>query len=844
MKRQGSQFFSQAVDSLDDVADMALKRRRRVGLVRVSLDKIGFDPMYKGGVGVSGHHVHEVASHCVAHRTLRQQYGQVDIVKIPDDRLAEIRELNRVRCESDPLMPRFSKDIEYVAGSRPHFVHALKLAKDGSRSLFNRGETPIKLQEGDIEGAFIIEEGPWCAIYESRLFSDAQVMQALASDDTMNERMEDFIEGKLQAFDHVHRVMAMMVSRQGGQQFTVKGMLTSLHMTRLGKISAADWARCMILYCELPPEMAKILQTCGNLACVLRVKVNVADFGLAAKLDYLAPWSMVAIMFSRFMDDRDHQPDLSGVSRTAILAKQMPCDIINELVAESAFVREVDAFIKAMILVYSRPSSHVNGGSSAHGLLDATCELLSSCGRYLLHVGMSLACAVKKATAKHEILGPEERLKILKVERAGTFRLMEVWFRSELVRNLIFASGDLPDWYNPMKVQDGAAGEALSQGRSPRVKEEPSAAAPSLYKTVAIAPSVGLSGPIADPTVLTRAHLFSRLGVKGCGEDVMAWIEPERACFEHTDECDGNCGLIVADTSEPSHERVFSRVRLIYVALPYAVVEVVGKKGNRKVDVHVDDLCHCAKILNPMFVREGGNPLDAYTYDVLEVFVSKACAEHTLLWAHLSTQQSCVEGVAVTRLSDKRFLPFTLQLRALRGFEKGALVLAPACGEVAQRSIEGDMARSKEATRAAWLAAKGSMLCKVPLQIMAAHKDRRRFEDDLKLTKKHFEDGSPLLVGEQLNNLPPFWALLRCVWPREEYDHDMEFDVGLNESSFQATGCKDEVGEGLRMLSNAFGCGIRKLSNLPKTFEFKVQLQIARNHEGRVMVECVQACLD
>jgi len=143
--------------SLEDAGDRAQKHRKH-GFVRIPLDKIGFWPGNRGGLGVASHHLHEVAWDCKANKTKLQRYGHVDLIEIPSESSQQICNANRDRCQSDNLMPRFSSEIQYVCASKTHFVHAQKLAKEGTRTLFNKGEQIIRWQESDSEGALIMEQ--------------------------------------------------------------------------------------------------------------------------------------------------------------------------------------------------------------------------------------------------------------------------------------------------------------------------------------------------------------------------------------------------------------------------------------------------------------------------------------------------------------------------------------------------------------------------------------------------------------------------------------------------------------------------------------------------------------
>ena len=154
---------------LEDASDRAQKVRKH-GLVRVDVKYVGFLPSNRGGLGISGHHVHEVAWDCMANKVKLTRYGHVDIIEIPPERLDEIRKTNREKCEAEGLLPSFSPEMKYVCASKTHFVHAQKLLQQQCRTLFNKGEDTIRLQAGDSEGQQISAQGVMASIYSSTLF--------------------------------------------------------------------------------------------------------------------------------------------------------------------------------------------------------------------------------------------------------------------------------------------------------------------------------------------------------------------------------------------------------------------------------------------------------------------------------------------------------------------------------------------------------------------------------------------------------------------------------------------------------------------------------------------------
>ena len=169
---------------------------RKPHLARVNLDEIGFREMHREGLGVSSYYIHFLASHIKDEMTHPHRYECVDLIKIPKKSLHNVLQFNRDRCGADPLMPRFSPKIKYVCLTKTHFVHAHKLAKDGTahhpcllqprpkpHTLYNRGEDPIRWHDDDTEGALIIESGPLCAMYSRRMFKDIDALNAVANED-------------------------------------------------------------------------------------------------------------------------------------------------------------------------------------------------------------------------------------------------------------------------------------------------------------------------------------------------------------------------------------------------------------------------------------------------------------------------------------------------------------------------------------------------------------------------------------------------------------------------------------------------------------------------------------
>ena len=136
-----------------------------------------------GPMPLSGKNVHEVAQHLMMTQSMCDDY--VSVVEIPHYKLQEVHDLIRGTCKADLLLPQFSPDIKYVCITKQLFVNAHKLAKEKTRTLFNRDPgRKIAWSEGDSEGARILEQGPKCTVWRNNVFCEDSIAIELASRDT------------------------------------------------------------------------------------------------------------------------------------------------------------------------------------------------------------------------------------------------------------------------------------------------------------------------------------------------------------------------------------------------------------------------------------------------------------------------------------------------------------------------------------------------------------------------------------------------------------------------------------------------------------------------------------
>ena len=140
-------------------------------------------------------------------------------------------------------------------------------------------------------------------------------------------------------------------------------------------------------------------------------------------------------------------------------------------------------------------------------------------------------------------------------------------------------------------------------------------------------------------------------------------------------------------------------------------------------------------------------------------------------------------------------------------------MLAPVFGEMLPQDAEPESLLQMPCSQGV---VHEAMLTDVKLKVFSGQKDRRRKAGAEKTRTSLFALRSPLLVGgkslkgrdECLQNVAPFWAVLRCAGPRAA--HNMEFDsVVMGDAGFH-------------MLSG-------KYAKMPQGVQFSVDFPILRN---------------
>ena len=171
------------MSSVSDPVDRAMTYKQEI--ITGGPEKCGFMGTNRGGLGISPRHVHEVAAECLS-GVKPWRYKFVSVVRVPESELKAWRELNRAKCEGDKLMPKFSEEMTLACISKTHFTHAIKLAADGGRTLYNQQDgAAIKYKNSD----GIFTDGLAIQIFGEQLWYDTEALAALMCEDNKDSEV-------------------------------------------------------------------------------------------------------------------------------------------------------------------------------------------------------------------------------------------------------------------------------------------------------------------------------------------------------------------------------------------------------------------------------------------------------------------------------------------------------------------------------------------------------------------------------------------------------------------------------------------------------------------------------
>ena len=429
-----------ALDPADRAAGLRLAAQ-----YRIPLPKLGFDPRNRGGVGISAFHVHEVCWDCLSNKVRLKRYGAVEVVRIPPSLLSSVRAKNIKMAQDEPLLPAASEEILYVTVSKTHFTHAVKLALEKNRTLFNKQKVPIEIRGGDDEWKEILANGPLCIVYDAELYLDLDAVEALRNEDNLNAS----IEMKADELQVLGRICALVstdiTAKRGGSAAAVTGTSNALEnaaekpavaaetrasaaaeaktasAVTAAAMSTAVTAEGMIARVRqlgaitfTDEELEHLIRFRASLQSELlataflqsqwaltqgRIRVKCSDFGILAAMDPRGLWCRVAVAMRQYVGALNAVGDIgfgrNFGGRSEMHARRLSGKGFEELSSYPEYVHACEAVIKGVFKQYQK---HVDAGDASK-VLRARARLLSDVGKFILIAVSGLEKNVNKRAA-------------------------------------------------------------------------------------------------------------------------------------------------------------------------------------------------------------------------------------------------------------------------------------------------------------------------------------------------------------------------------------------------------------------------------------------------------------
>ena len=804
---------------VEDAADRA-ERKRNYGTVRVPANKIGFWPGNRGRTGINSIHVHEIARDIMFRK--RSRYEPVKLLEVPEALMKPFKAQNKEKCDSDPLMPAFSPDMEYVSVSTTHFSHACKLVIDGTHTLFNQSGLPkIRFNSDDPEGKEITSQGVLAVVYDQSIWEDEEAVIALSSLGNFNAAIDQG-EDEMQAFGRINELVNRMNDTEWKDKddIPVSAILEGVkHSSGFGHFSQDQWEDFIALRKSLTKSHTEVLVMCHFNIDARRIKLKSSNFMEVSKLDKRCPWIKVGLMLYGYQlslggrhshsSDKDSIIDVCN-ARPETYAKDLSSKTLWELRSEVQLQRSFEKEIKKSLNRYETPDLQASGNNqfkAEAALQNARGKYLAICGRDTLRLVIPLRDAVTENKKSNQTLEPGEREKLIETMKLkDPFATLESQFRDILLKFGVYTESSIPERLTTKNVETLAHSldAATTKAKDPLNNQEKEVAQP-------VSKTCMLEG-IENALELTQQDVFDRLSISGIGKVVMACVDID------TDRTVSDGTMHVKEESlgdhepmpdeQPLHIPTWREGILRKLDLPFAHVEVtlvstvegetcqrkkrteikIFKIHERQLRAYEQKENESPQKLHPS-LQAAGVPLTAQNFDQAERDYH-ACAIMQLITDLVIQTRESSSRVQVFRQSAKDTVALSLHCRTTEAFALKKLVLVPGNSRI--ELLIGSQEAGNSRMEATWRGSKEkptidiSMLSKVCGNIQEAvidqrlHKTKHSTGTDPRSTS--FELISPLLQlprprDEEINTeaVHPFWAVIKCLSAKSVHAlHNME----------------------------------------------------------------------
>jgi len=436
-----------------DPLDRALTYREE-GTERKDLALFGFLQSNRGRLGLSSRHSHEVAWSCKPGVKL-VRYKCVEVVRVPAKELEHWRIMNKNKCESDALMPKYSDRMRLACMTKTHFTHSQKLYKDGNRTLFNEGKVPLVYDSLEGEALMVQTEGPVVSVYREELWYDTEALIALMQADNDDSEIQ-MGEDEMQMLGRVEDAFDALAAK------TIEPNLTNV-LAEMKSVGLRCWSEehtmCFIEYrLRITKNHAECLRQCVFHSVSGRIVVNPADYKVSSAVDVRALWLKVCIIMRQYMCTLMEKYPPSFVAtgpftsrQTGIAAPKLRVTPIKELSQDVKFLGQLEGAVGKLLTHYKVTNAAMDKVMSARVML------FNNVGKLAIKAGVALEAASTKAAVQKKVLTQEQRTAVSSIVAKGQFVEIESKYRQSLIDANALIGDTLPSKVFVEKETDAGA---------------------------------------------------------------------------------------------------------------------------------------------------------------------------------------------------------------------------------------------------------------------------------------------------------------------------------------------------------------------------------------------------
>ena len=358
-------------------AESAIAKYQK-GIVRLDVDLIGAHWLNRGGLPVSGKHVHHLWRTILdRHGFVRHRYDHAVVVEVPEGDLQRLREHNQQICDQDPLLPPASATMRYGSLTKTHLIYGLKCFKHGTLRWDDTNEVMVVPKTATAVKEHL-QNGIFAMVIDPQAYIDSE-------DNLISIMLSGNLEQSVAMPEHeialLQKVMSLARRPLPEGECPWEFMQKALQPLAGARWEDADMMQifnfAMVVGSEQAAMLTNVHFQCINPAIMV---VKPSFFGECAKLPKQFRWCRVAIVVAQYLGSESSYERTGRVLVAATIKEQTVKRLVREGELQ-VLISNIEGFLAEAVLRYSRGSLRNEVAASSH--LAALGGLLARTGRVL-----------------------------------------------------------------------------------------------------------------------------------------------------------------------------------------------------------------------------------------------------------------------------------------------------------------------------------------------------------------------------------------------------------------------------------------------------------------------------